>query len=101
MRVKYLDLKTGKTAWAEGVSQFSLTYGEDSCDCNRIFAFSKSDIISNEEAWAQELCRCQRFIAIELQREKGEEEFEESDVLREANSEYFVHLAEWYYLEPR
>lgn len=39
MIVKYLDLKTGKTAQDNGISVHNLIHGNYTCDCNRKIAF--------------------------------------------------------------
>lgn len=99
MRVKYLDLKTGKTAWDEGVSEFALRYGELSCDCNRIFAFAKSGAISKEECFDDdELCRSERFIAVEIEKEPGDRDFNVDEALEDANLGYYSNLVDYRYL---
>lgn len=81
MIVTYLDLKTGQKATETDVTVWSLTEGNWSCDCNRIYAFG----IDNQDFTC---LGCFRFIAVDVQPE-GDEQFDATEVLRLANSEYY------------
>lgn len=85
MRVQYLDLKTGKTGEDTGISEFSLTEGNWSCDCNRAIPFERLDDSGT-------CIGCKRYVVIGVDPEDGDEPFEESAVIQEANREYFMRL---------
>jgi hypothetical protein len=67
MEATYLDLKTGKTAKEKGLSEWDITEGNWSCDCNRSLAFglTRSDDYSDR-------CVSQRFIVIAVEAEPGD-----------------------------
>ena len=79
MKIKFLDIKTGKTAWKDGLSLWQLSEGNWSCDCNRELLFGNDDIIICNEASQH------RYMAIEMIAEKRSENGSDEEVLREAN----------------
>jgi hypothetical protein len=85
MIVRYLDLETGRKAEDRGLSEFRLTEGNWSCDCNRRIPF---DGVSG----ADTCDGCHRFIVYDVEAEDGDEPFSAVDVIREANSEYYMRL---------
>jgi len=85
MIVRYLDLETGRKAEDRGISVFNLTEGNWSCDCNRripFVGFSGSDTCDG----------CHRFVVFDVEAEDGDEPLNPIDVIREANSEYYMRL---------
>ena len=82
MRIKFLDIKTGKTAWKEDLSFWEVSEGNWSCDCNREHLFGNDDIITCNEASQH------RYLAIEVMAEEESENESDEEVLREAN-QYF------------
>jgi len=85
MIVRYLDLETGRKAEDRGISEFSLTEGNWSCDCNRRIPF---DGLSGSDTCDG----CHRFLVYDVEAEDGDEPFDAIDVIREANSEYYTRL---------
>lgn len=86
MIVRYLDLETGRKAEDRGINEFQLTENNWSCDCNRRIAFDGSPLDSGT-------CEgCKRFVVYDVEAEDGDEPFEPTDVIREANSEYYMRL---------
>lgn len=84
MKVTYLDLKTGKTAKEAGVTEFQLTDGNWSCDCNRCIAF---------DLWSKgSYCLSQRFVVISVEAEPEDEPFDGIDVIARANSDYYHNI---------
>ena len=86
MRVRYLDLQTGKTEWESGVTVWQLTEGDWNCDCNRatpFFGLSESNTCDG----------CRRFIAIDLEPQEADGAFDSAEVLREANKGYYQRLS--------
>lgn len=87
MRVKYLDLATGKIASDCGVSQFNLTDNNYCCDCNRAIPFEGEPI-------GDSVCaEYRRYIVIAVERELMDEPFDAEDVIKRANSRYFLRLS--------
>ena len=85
MKVKFLDLATGRTADASGISEFDLTDDDWSCDCNRAAAFH--DTIDSI------LCiGSKRYIVIGVEAEPMDAPFDAESVIAEANREYFIRL---------
>ena len=83
MKVKYLDLKTGKRAEEKGISEFQLTEGNWSCDCNRALAFNEDD--------EEEICKSQRYLVYDVENEDLEKANIE-DVIKRANEIYYYKL---------
>lgn len=85
MKVKYLDLATGRIAEDKGISEFNLTENNWSCDCNRSIPFdglSDSDVCSG----------CKRYIVIGVEPEAMDDPFDATEVIKEANREYYMRL---------
>ncbi len=85
MKVYFLDLATGRKAQSTGVSEFSLTESSWSCDCNRAIPF-------DELSDSRTCDGCSRYIVIGVEAESDEEQFDEDEVIKEANSGYFQRL---------
>ena len=87
MIVRYLDLETGRKREESGISEFALTEGNWSCDCNRRIPF---DGLSDSQG-----CEARRFIVYDVEPEDGERRWDAIDaaeVIREANSAYYMRL---------
>lgn len=85
MRVKYLDLATGRTAESYGVSKFELTEGDWNCDCNRAIPFNEI----NDSL----ICDgCKRYIVIGVASELTDDPFDEKEVIKKANQDYYTKL---------
>ena len=67
MKATYLDLKTGRTAKEKGLSEWDITEGNWSCDCNRSLAFG---LIRSDNC--KDFCVSQRFIVIAVEAEPGD-----------------------------
>jgi hypothetical protein len=90
MEVTYLDLKTGKTAQEKGLSEWDITEGNWSCDCNRSLAFGL--ILSDDCA---SLCVSQRFIVTAVETEPGDcLVIDKCQIIADANSEYLNSIVE-------
>ena len=85
MIVRYLDLETGRKAEGRGISEFDLTEGNWSCDCNRRMPFDGLTDSGTCDG-------CRRFVVYDVEAEDGDEPFNAADVIREANSEYYMRL---------
>jgi len=83
MKVRYLDLATGKTAENSGIHKYHLTVGNWSCDCNRQLAFDGLEV---------DVCQCRRYIVIGVEPEPVDEPFDAAEVIKEANLEYYQRL---------
>ena len=84
MKVKYLDLKTGETAVDTGISQFNLTDGNYSCDCNRAIPFDRVD--------HSDICLGhRRYVVIGVEPETEHESFNPEEIISEANREYWFY----------
>jgi hypothetical protein len=85
MKVKFLDLATGRTADASGISEFDLTDDDWSCDCNREVAFCVDT--------DSKICEgCKRYIVVGVEAEPMDAPFDAESVIAEANKEYFIRL---------
>lgn len=85
MKVEYLDLATGRVAEDSGISEFDLTDGNWSCDCNRAIPFDGM----NDSG----VCDgCKRYIVIAVESEPMDDPFDVSEVIKEANREYHMRL---------
>ena len=85
MKSRYLDLETGRRAEGEGISEFSLTENNWSCDCNRAIPF---DGLTDSGTCVG----CHRYIVIGVEAEEGDEPFDQTEVIREANREYYMRM---------
>lgn len=85
MIVRYLDLETGRKAEDRGISEFGLTMGNWSCDCNRRMPFDGPSESNTCDG-------CHRFVVYDVEAEHGDEPFDAIDVICEANSEYYMRL---------
>ncbi len=85
MKVKYLDLATGRTAESSGISKYSLTEGNWSCDCNRAIAFNEFNPSGKCDGY-------KRYIVIGVEAELDDEPYDTTEVIKEANLEYYLKL---------
>jgi len=84
MIVRYLDLKTGRKAEENGITEFNLIEGNWSCDCNRGNSFPDVGVSISGT------CKgCQRFIVYDVESEKGDPKFDAQQIMRDANREYY------------
>lgn len=83
MKVRYLDLATGRTAEDAGISEFNLTENNYSCDCNRAVPFDGPDY---------DTCEYKRYIVIGVEAEPMDDPFDATEVIKEANREYYMRL---------
>ena len=90
MEATYLDLKTGKTVKEKGLSEWDITEGNWSCDCNRSLAFGLIRSVDYEYS-----CISQRFIVIAVKAEPGDRlPIDECCTIADANREYLGSIIE-------
>ena len=85
MKVKYLDLATGRIAEDSGISEFSLTENNWSCDCNRAIPFDGLSDFSGCDGF-------KRYIVIGVEPEPMDDSFDATEVIKKANREYYMRL---------
>jgi len=86
MKVRLLDLATGRSAWMDGITEWQITEGNHSCDCNRGMYFG----IEND---SEGCVGCKRFIVTDLEFTSCPDlNTTKEEIIAAANSDYFHAL---------